>query len=209
MKKLLSLAIVCVCSMTMQAQLNLGNLVNKVTGSNTVGNVVSGIVDNLLGTADVSPNTLVGTWTYSGPCLALESENVLANMGGSVVAGPVEKKLATVLESVGVKPGQVVMTFKEDGTMTAQVGKLPAVPLTWTVEGNTLTLTNPLVQAVTIPCNVKVTTSGMQISFESKKLMNVLNTLVGSVGKANASIGAVSNLLGNYKGVQVGMKFTK
>ena len=47
-----------------------------VTGSSAVGDVVA----NLLGTATVSENTLVGTWTYSQPAVVFESEDVLKNV---------------------------------------------------------------------------------------------------------------------------------
>lgn len=209
MKKFFLLAAICMGSMTANAQLNLGKIVNAVTGNSTVGNAITNIADNLLGTASVSQQSLVGTWTYAAPCLALESENALANMGGSVVAAPVEKKLTGILEKTGMKPGQVTLVFNEDGTMTAQMGKSPAVNLKWSVEGNTLTVTKELVKPISIKCNVKMTTSGMQLAVESKKLMSLINTICSTASNVTSSVGAISALVGNYQGVQIGMKFDK
>lgn len=200
---------ICMGSMTANAQINLGKLVTTVAGNSATANAITNIADNLLGTANVNENSVVGTWVYASPCLAMESENVLANMGGAAVAAPMEKKLGTLLEKVGMKPGQVKLVFKADSTMTAQVGNSTPIQLKWSVEGNTLTVTKGTLHPITAKCNIKLTTSGMQLAIESKKLMTLLNTICATAANYSSTIGTVSSLLGNYQGVQIGLKFNK
>lgn len=209
MRKLVFMVLMCVASISSNAQLNLGKIVNAVTNNSNVGNAITNIADNLLGTANVSETSLVGTWEYASPCLAMESENVLANMGGAAVAAPMEKKLGALLEKVGMKPGQVKLVFNADSTMTAQVGNSTPVQLKWSVEGNTLTVSKGTLRPITAKCNIKLTTSGMQLAIESKKLMSLLNTICSTAANYSSTIGTVSSLLGNYQGVQIGLKFNK
>lgn len=203
------MALICAGSISANAQLNLGKIVSAVTNNSNVGNAITNIADNLLGKADVSNNSVVGTWVYASPCLAMESENVLANMGGAAVAAPMEKKLGTMLEKVGMKPGQVKLVFNADSTMTAQAGNSTPIQLKWSVEGNTLIVTKGTLHPITAKCNIKMTTSGMQLAIESKKLMTLLNTICSTAANYSSTIGTVSSLLGNYQGVQIGMKFNK
>ena len=63
-----------------------GTAVSKATGNSTAGDVASELIGNLLGTSKVSEKSLVGTWTYSQPCVAFESENVLTSLGSSMVS---------------------------------------------------------------------------------------------------------------------------
>lgn len=215
MKKVFILAAIAMTSMTASAQLNLGNLgkvvsgaVGKATGNETASNVLGSLAENLLGTASVSKQSLVGTWTYSKPCTALQSENTLANLGGTLVNSQIENKMDTYLGKVGMKAGKVVLTFNEDGTLKAAMnGK--SVSGKWSVEGNTLTLSKGTVKPISVKCNVKLTNNTLQISVESKKVMSFINTIANATSSMSSTASAVGGLLKNYDGVQLGMKFTK
>lgn len=209
MKKFFLLVCICASSMAANAQINLGKIVNAVAGNSATANAITSIAENLLGTASVDSTSLVGTWVYQSPCLALESENALANMGGSVVAAPVEKKLTTIMEKVGMKPGQVTLVFSNDGNLTAQMGKTTPITAQWKVEGNTLILSKNMMKTISVKCNVKMTASGMQLAVESKKLMSLISTLCSNATAYSSTIGAAGMLLNNYQGVQIGMKFQK
>ena len=184
-----------------------GEAINKATGNSTVGNVAADLVGNLLGTAEVTEKTLVGTWSYSQPCVAFESENVLATLGSSVVSTKVEKTMQNGLTKVGFTSGKVIMTLKEDKTGTIQFnGK--AVDINWTVEETNLKLTFPIInKGVTM--NVKQTGGELQVAMKSDKLLTLLNAITEKAGTVNSSLGTLNTLTKNVKGMYMGLKFTK
>ena len=184
-----------------------GEAINKATGNSTVGNVAADLVGNLLGTAEVTEKTLVGTWSYSQPCVAFESENVLASLGSSVVSTKVENTMQNGLTKVGFTSGKVIMTLKEDKTGTIQFnGK--AVDINWTVEETNLKRTFPLInKGVTM--NAKLTGSELQLAMKSDKLLTLLNAITQKAGTVNSSLGTLNTLTKNVKGMYMGLKFTK
>ena len=184
-----------------------GEAINKATGNSTVGNVAADLVGNLLGTAEVTEKTLVGTWSYSQPCVAFESENVLATLGSSVVSTKVEKTMQNGLTKVGFTSGKVVMTLNENKTGTIQYNGKP-VNINWAVEGTNLKLTFPIVnKGVTM--NVKQTGGELQVAMKSDKLLTLLNAITEKAGTVNSSLGTLNTLTKNVKGMYMGLKFTK
>ena len=184
-----------------------GEAVNKATGNSTVGNVAADLIGNLLGTAEVTEKTMVGTWSYSQPCVAFESENVLATLGSSVVSTKVEKTMQNGLTKVGFTSGKVVMTLNEDKTGTIQYNGKP-VNINWAVEGTNLKLTFPIVnKGVTM--NVKQTGGELQVAMKSDKLLTLLNAITEKAGTVNSSLGTLNTLTKNVKGMYMGLKFTK
>jgi hypothetical protein len=184
-----------------------GEAVNKATGNSTVGNVAADLVGNLLGTAEVTEKTLVGTWSYSQPCVAFESENVLATLGSSVVSTKVEKTMQNGLTKVGFTSGKVVMTLNEDKTGTIQYNGKP-VNINWAVEGTNLKLTFPIINKG-ITMNVKQTGGELQVAMKSDKLLTLLNAITEKAGTVNSSLGTLNTLTKNVKGMYMGLKFTK
>ena len=184
-----------------------GEAVNKATGNSTVGNVAADLIGNLLGTAEVTEKTMVGTWSYSQPCVAFESENVLASVGSSLVSTKVEKTMQNGLTKVGFTSGKVVMTLNEDKTGTIQYNGKP-VNINWAVEGTDLTLTFPIInKGVTM--NVKQTGGELQVAMKSDKLLTLLNAITEKAGTVNSSLGTLNTLTKNVKGMYMGLKFTK
>lgn len=181
--------------------------INKTTGNSTAGNVAADIIGNLLGTSKVTDKSLVGTWSYSQPCVAFESENVLASLGSSVVSTKVENTMQNGLTKVGFTSGKVIMTLKEDRTGTIQFnGK--AVDINWAVEETNLKLTFPLInKGVTM--NAKLTGSELQLAMKSDKLLTLLNAITQKAGTVNSSLGTLNTLTKNVKGMYMGLKFTK
>lgn len=184
-----------------------GTAISKATGNSTAGNVASDIIGNLLGTSKVSDKSLVGTWSYSQPCVAFESENVLASVGSSVVSSKVESTMKNGLTKIGFTSGKVVMTLKEDKTGTIKFnGK--GVDVNWAVDGTNLKLTFPVVnKGVTM--NTKLSGSELQVAMNSDKLLTLLNAITQKAGTVNSSLGTLNSLTKNVKGMYMGLKFTK
>lgn len=184
-----------------------GTAVSKATGNSTVGDVASDLLGNLLGTSKVSEKSLVGTWAYSQPGVAFESENVLTSLGSSVVSSKVETTMKNGLTKVGFTSGKVVMTLKEDKTGTVALnGK--SVDINWDVEGTNLKLTFPLInQGVTM--NAKLSGNELQLAMKSDKLLTLLNAITQKAGTVNSQLSTLNTLTKNVKGMYMGLKFTK
>lgn len=202
-KNMLKMAFVALGMMVCgNANAQLENILKSVAGE-TAANVVG----NLLGTSKVSEKSLVGTWSYNQPCVAFESENVLATVGSSMVSTKVEKTMQNGLTKVGFTSGKVVMTFKEDKTGIIKYnGK--AVDVNWAVDGANLKLSFPLLnKGVTM--NAKMSGSELQLAMKSDKLLTLLNAITEKAGTVNSSLGTLNTLTKNVKGMYMGLKFTK
>jgi hypothetical protein len=190
---------IMICS---NANAQLENILKSVAGE-----AAANVVGNLLGTNKVSEKSLVGTWSYNQPCVAFESENVLATVGSSMVSTKVEKTMQNGLTKVGFTSGKVVMTLKEDKTGIIKYnGK--AVDVNWAVDGTNLKLTFPLLnKGVTM--NAKLSGSELQVAMKSDKLLTLLNAITEKAGTVNSSLGTLNTLTKNVKGMYMGLKFTK
>lgn len=184
-----------------------GTAINQATGNSTIGKVAGDLLGNLLGTTDVSEKSLVGTWTYSQPGVAFESEDVLSNIGTSVVSSKVEKTMQNGLTKVGFTSGKVVMTLNEDKTGTITYNGKSA-QINWAVEGTDLKLTFPLLsKGVTM--NTKLTGNELQVAMKSDKLLSLVNAITAKAGTVNSTLGTLNTLTKNVKGMYMGLKFTK
>ena len=184
-----------------------GTAISKATGNSTVGDVASELIGDLLGTSKVSDKSLIGTWSYTQPCVAFESENVLASLGSSVVSTKVETTMKNGLNKIGFTSGKVVMTLKEDKTGVIKYnGK--GVDVNWAVEDTNLKLTFPLLnKGVTM--NAKLSGNELQLAMKSDKLLTLLNAITQKAGTVNSSLGTLNTLTKNVKGMYTGLKFTK
>lgn len=212
---LMAAALLLVAPKTVQAQSNLGKLADKLLGGgssddgniagNIAGDVVGDLLGNLLGTNTLNEKNLVGTWTYSEPCVVLESDDVLSNIGGKVIEKKVEAQQKKMLEKIGFKPGKVVLVLNEDKSGTMTVGKR-TTPFTWSVDESDLKLT---FLAREHAINAKISGGKLQLAMNADKMLGLLNTTMSAVGNLSSSMGTLSKLLGNYKGLYLGLMFAK
>lgn len=212
---LMAAVLLLVAPKAAQAQSNLGKLADKLLGGgssddgniagNIAGDVVGDLLGNLLGTNKLNEKNLVGTWTYSEPCTVLESEDVLSNIGGKVIESKVEAQQKKVLEKIGFKPGKVVLVLNADKSGSMTVGKR-TTNFTWEVDESDLKLTF-LARAHSI--NAKLTGGNLQLAMNADKMLGLLNSTMSAVGNLSSSMGVLSSLLSNYKGLYLGLMFTK
>ena len=218
MKKFIILAIMAVTVNTANAQ--LGDLLKNVatsaassaataaTGSSTVGNIVA----NLLGTATVNENTLVGTWTYSQPAVVFESEEVLKNIASTAASAKIEKTLQNQLNKLGFTPGKISITFNKDktGSLTYNAKTNKSLPFTWSVNGHDLSLRlgGQLISQLSkeFILNVKITGNTLQVAADASKLMELVQQILGNT---NSSLNVISSMLKNVNGLYLGLKYTK
>ena len=159
--------------------------------------ILGTILGNILGGA-TTQQSLVGSWTYAGPKLVFESENILSQIGGQVLSNNIEQKLGTYLEKMGFKAGKSVLTFGNDGNCSFALGSR-TLPGTYSYDQKTNKLTlNGLFVTGQLPCTVTVQNGQLLMLFDADKLLSIA-TAVGS--KGSSSLGSI---LGSYKGLKLG-----
>ena len=197
MKRLMILVAVSVMSIAnVEAQSLkdiLGGLVGAVTGNTT------------------TEQTIVGEWGYTKPAIALKSDNILAQAGGSLMSGTIEKKMATYYEKVGLKAGSAAITLTEDRQFSLTMGKRT---LRGTYEfdsaTNALTLnftTKTSVKIGKIKGEAQLSGGDLKLLFAADKMLKIVRGL--SAVSNNTSIAAISKAAEQYDGLSLGMTFAK
>lgn len=194
---------------TMNAQ--FADLLNKAkslfSGTSSTASTITNVVGNLLGSTKITAEKLEGTWSYTQPCIAFESENTLNNIGGSVASAKIEEKLKTALDKAGIKAGQMSITFNADKTFLISTGRRQ-ISGTYQVEGTDLLLTFKTTKK-TIKTNVKLSLGTLQIAMNADKMLQIVNTIATKASAYSSNMKTVSTLLSQYNGMYLGLKFEK
>lgn len=207
MKNLRSFAAIVAASITL-ASCGLGTTGN--TTSSTTNQVLTQTGTDLLGTLlgtllgnTTSQQSLVGTWTYYGPKVVFESENILSQLGGQVVSSNLESKLGTQLQKLGFTPGKSTLVLNTDKSCTLALGT-KAWPGTYVYDASTnkMTLTGVLGMAQ-MTCTVSVQGNQLYMLFEADKLLAVATSL------SSKTASSISSLLGSYSGLKLGWVMTR
>lgn len=179
----------------------LGNILGAVTNGQTISNVLTSII----GADKLTEQQIVGKWNYYQPGVAFTSENLLAKAGGEVAATSVKEKLQSYYKTAGVTSSNTYFQFNSDKSFKASLRGIP-VSGTWTYNQSTTQIT---LQSLlfTINANVKGSTNGLSLLFESKKLLSIFQLLASKSG--NQTIGAIGDISKNYDGVRIGFEMSK
>lgn len=180
-------------------------LLGGSTGTNT-GSALASAGTGVLGTLLTSllgntttVNSIAGTWTYSAPKVAFESQNVLAQIGSSVASSKIESTLDSQLKKLGFQSGKTTITFGTDGScQMIRNGKTFNGTYTYNQSAGQMTIQGALGVATITPY-VSVMGNEMYMLFDSDKLLSVMGAL-SNVAKTTT----LSNLLGNYNGLKLG-----
>lgn len=178
-------------SLTGLSGLNNGDLIG-----NLISTFASGVMTN--------QSSLVGTWTYAKPCVQFESQNLLAQAGGSVAATTIENKLATYYQKLGITPGKAQFAFGQDGTLQYAIGGRTMTGK-YVFDANKKTVTITTQTGVNVTAYVSVSVNQMALTFDASKLL----TLVNSASAASASLSNLSAIAGQFSGMKLGFTFSK
>lgn len=175
----------------------LGNSLTT-TGAGLFGNLLTNL---LQGTT--SQQSLEGTWTYFGPKVVFESENILSQIGGQVVSSNLEQKLGTQLSKMGFTTGKSVLVLNADNTCTLTIGS-KTLPGTYIYDSSTnkLTITGALGVGQVV-CTATVQGNQLFLLFEADKLLTVATSL------SSKTTSTLSSLLSSYTGLKLGWVMTR
>lgn len=179
----------------------LGDVLGAITNGQTIGNILTSVI----GIDKPTQADLIGTWRYYQPGVAFTSENLLAKAGGEVAATTVREKLMTYYNSFGINNSNTALQFAQDGTFNGMIcGKSISGKYTYDEKTCKVTMNTLL---FTLPAFAKKNTQGISILFESKKLLNVLQTLAAVSG--NTTLSSIGDISKNYDGIRLGFDFCK
>lgn len=221
MKKNLILAAVAVVTMTLSSCGMLGGGAGLATANNTANTA------NLLGTALTGQNgttggllgavmgqllqgtttqaSLIGTWTYSAPKVVFESDNVLAQLGSTLASTKIESTMNTYMSKLGMTAGVTKLTFQEDGTCLLYIKDTPVHgTYTYNTTNKQINITS-IFGVGTITGYATVIGNELDLVFEADKLLT-LASKTSSMGSTGATL---SSIIGNYKGLKIGMALVK
>ena len=167
-------------------------------GTDILGTLLGSILGNT-----TSQQSLAGTWTYYGPKVVFESENILSQLGGQVVSSNLESKLGTQLQKMGFSAGKSTLVLNSDKSCTLALGT-KSWPGTYVYDASTnkMTLTGVLGMAQ-MTCTVSVQGNQLYMLFDADKLLAVATSL------SSKSASSLSSLLGSYSGLKLGWVMTR
>ena len=181
----------------------LGGVLGGVLGG-LGGNTVDGLLGLVIGSVQVNESELYGAWCYSGPGCAFTSENLLAKAGGAVAAETCKEKLLPVYNTLGISANNTQFQFTQDHQFA---GKVKGIPLsgsyTYDPSSGTIKL-----QTMLFSTNAYITRTqrGLGLTFESKNLLKVLQTVAALSG--NSTLQTVGDLSKQYEGVRLGFEIS-
>lgn len=197
MKKLLILAVAVMAAAGARAQ--------------SLKDILSGVADAVMGNT-TTENTIVGNWTYSSPAVRFESDNLLAQAGGTLVTDKIETKLATYYAKVGITAGAGTLSLAEDKSFTMTVGKR-SLSGTYTFDSSTnalelsFTATSAQIGLGKLKGEAYMSGGKLQMVFAADKMLSIIQGL--SSISSNSSLSAISSIAGQYDGMSLGMEFTR
>lgn len=206
----------------------LGKLAEKVSDKVSEKTGDTGVLGNVLGdllgkAVPLSESMLLGTWNYQGVACVLESDNALASLGGSAVAGQLEEKIDGYLSKVGVVNGACSFTFSEGGSCVFKI-KEREVKGTYSLNADEKVINFSFFKGkLNIKTYVAYNVVDMNIVFETDKLlalvqktldtvsdkMSAISSTSSKLGTAASALGTAGKLLENYKGMMLGMELKK
>ena len=192
----------CLAGQTASAQ-SLVDILKKVTGNETVKNVVETVTGTTL------PVDVKGTWTYSGTAVKFESEDLLKSTAASLAASQVEDKLDSYIAKVGIKAGTFSFTFNEDKTFSATV-KGKSFNGTYTVSEDYKTMSLQFGKTIGLKpftATISATSSQLDLLFQADKLLELLGKLTST--SSNSTLKTIGSLVNQYDGMMLGLELKK
>ena len=169
--------------------------------------ILSGAVKQVVGDKATTETSLIGTWAYVGPDCQLKGDDLLKNIGGDAAGVEVEKKMVSIYEKAGLNTIQY--TFNEDKTCSYTIkGKKVEGTYVFDPEAKTITIQAGRLKVKTI-AHVVTLGSNMSFVFDANKIFSVVKTITGATSSLNASASAINKLLEEFDGMMVGFELKK
>ena len=169
--------------------------------------ILSGVVQTVVGDKATTETSLIGTWSYVGPDCQLKGDDILKNIGGVAAGEEVEKKMEALYVKTGLNTIQY--TFNEDNTCSYTIkGKKIEGTYEFDPEAKTVTIRTGRFGVKTV-ANVVTLGSNMSFVFDANKIFSVVKTITGVASTVNTSASAINQLIEQFDGMMIGFELKK
>ncbi|MGN1238998.1 MAG: lipocalin-like domain-containing protein [Muribaculaceae bacterium] len=170
---------------------NLGSVINSVISSDSIT------------VADVT-----GEWTYSGPAVSFQSDDLLKKAGGAAMAATIENKLAPYYQRAGIEGMKMTFDGKGNVTMLLKSGRTLNGTVSQGEKAGQLVFNFSRLGSKYTNLTAQVTKgTDLSIMFDVSKLQGFVSAIATYTKNSTAS--TVSSLLSEYKGIYAGLKLSK
>lgn len=185
------------------------NAISQAEQNGANGSFIGNLLASITGNVTTTQANLVGTWTYSEPCVQFESENKLTQAGGTTAATSLENKLVSIYKMVGITPGTMTFTFSNNGQVAYTIGqKQMTGTYTFDSATKTVTITGSKSQHA-IKAYVTISGNNMSLCFDSSKVLALFSTFGSQYANTSSTLGNIAALSQNFNGMKTGFKFRK
>ena len=201
-KMIVMLMMVSACCGTANAQWSeiLGQVTGAASGNSTLSSLTGVISSKLIPTE----KQIIGTWAYQEPAVMFTSDNAMKSAAGALVSSSIEKKLQTYFAKVGIKKGNLTMTFDENKAFAIKKGTKSVRTGTYSISGSTVTLT---FKGKTTPCKItpQLDNGSLVMVMDATSLKNFMSGIASYV----SSLSTITTVLNAYDGMKVGIRLSK
>ena len=201
-------AVLLLASVSVNAQIDLDNILNNVLGGSSSSQSGSDLVSNLTSVfsskKQATKDNIIGTWSYTEPAIVFTSDNIIAKAASKVAANKIESKIQSYLTPYGIKPGAYTITFNEDGTYKQTVGG-KTTSGKWEVKDSKLQLSAVGMKALSI--TTQINGKDMQIVTDATKLLNLFKAV--GAKSTNSTLKTATTLMKSVNGMQAGLTLQK
>ena len=215
MKKLTLTLLSVFFAFQINAQLNLGSIIEKVTGSSSsegtssaISNTIGSILGDIVADNDVEVSQLVGEWKYESPAVSFQSDDILKQVGGSAASSTIESELSTYYKKAGFNKLNLTIDSESNFSMKTKYATLKG-----TVEKgeNGIMIFNfnafGSFKIASINAYTKLSGSTLSLTFDVNKLIDLIKT-VSNYTKMS-TIQTVISIVDSYDGITMGFKLKK
>ena len=95
----------------------------KQLGSALSSGSLGSVINNVISSDSITVADVTGEWTYSGPAVSFQSDDLLKKAGGAAVATTIENKLAPYYQRAGIDSMKLTFDGKGNVTMLLKNGR--------------------------------------------------------------------------------------
>lgn len=169
--------------------------------------ITTSVIDRLTD-GKLTEKALVGTWSYMQPGVKFEGGDTVSEIAGSALESTVVKRLETAYAYAGIRAGASSLTFNDDDTFSATLGKY-ALSGTYEFDASTHVVTlrfaKGKIDLGTLEGHAYIDGKELLLVFPVTKFVDMATTL----GSKVSSLATVVALLEKYKNVYIGFAFRK
>ncbi len=180
---------------------------NQQAPLGNLGGIIGNILASVTGSITTTQANLIGTWTYTEPCVQFESDNLLKKAGGAAAATKVESQLVSIYSMVGITPGKLVFNFTNDGNVTYQIGSR-TFNGTYTFDSKNKMVNIKTASGMTVNAYVTISGRNMSLCFDSSKVLSLFSA-AGGLANISATLGTLAGIAQNFNGMKTGFKFQR